>query len=203
MASIDLIKAIGEATPKPLSAGAPVPDPLRRVLAHAFTPEALEHLARRPKRIRGGRGKGGNTNYAESVLTRYFRRAGKVKFHPNGSQRPPDAVIGDCEFEWKSAWLLSANFAFNDSVPQGGRYYCFYARNARRALVIPGDVLVLGMNEEVIVRIHEDIARAREAGKDDGLCFFYPRTNMFVRNFLKYAKANGYFDYDRGVIWTP
>jgi hypothetical protein len=59
------------------------------------------------------------------------------------------------------------------------------------------------MNEEVIVHMYDDIARARQTGKDDGLCFFYPRINMFVRNFLKYAQANGYFDYDRGVIWTP
>jgi len=203
MAPIDLVKAISRAKPQPLDMEAPVPNPLRQVLIHTFTQEVFEQLAKRPKRTGSGRGKGGNTNYAESVLMRYFRKAGKVRFHPNGSQRPPDVLLDDCEFEWKSAQSLSANFAFNDSVPQGGRYYCFYARKAQRALVVPGDVLVLGMNEDVIVRTHADIARARKMGKDDGLCFFYPRANMFVRNFLRYAKANGYFDYDRGIIWTP
>lgn len=201
MAHIDLIKAISEARPKQLDDVVSIPDPIRRVLVHTFTQELFERLATPPKRC--GQGKGGNTNYAESVLKRHFRKVGKAKFHPNGLQRPPDVIIEDCEFEWKSAKSLSSSFAFNDSVPRGGRYYCFYVRAAHRALVIPGDVLVLGMNEEVIVHTYDDIARARQTGKDDGLCFFYPRINMFVRNFLKYAQANGYFDYDRGVIWTP
>jgi hypothetical protein len=201
MAHIDLIKAISEAQPKRLDAMAPIPDPLRRVLMRTFTQELFERLAKPPKRC--GQGKGGNTNYAESVLRRHFRKVGKVKFHPNGSQQPPDVRIGDLEFEWKSTKTLGSSFAFNDSIPKGGRYYCFYVRQARRALVIPGDVLILGMNEELVIRTHKEIMRAREIGKDSGLCFFYPRINMFVRNFLRHASANGYFDYDRGVIWTP
>jgi hypothetical protein len=203
MAAINLFEAIRAARPVQIGVDAPIPESIRKVLVHTFAPEMFDKLAAPPKRLSRGQGKGGNTNYAESVLKPFFRKIGKVKFHPNGSQQPPDVRIGDLEFEWKSTKTLGSSFAFNDSVPRGGRYYCFYVRQARRALVIPGDVLILGMNEEVVVRTHEEIMRARETGKDSGLCFFYPRINMFVRNFLRHAPANGYFDYDRGVIWMP
>jgi hypothetical protein len=203
MAAIDLFEALKKAKPVPISANSPVPELIQRVLVHTFVPELFNQLANPSKRSVRGQGKGGNTNYAESVLKPFFRKIGKVKFHPNGSQKPPDVKIDDTEFEWKSAKTLNSNFAFNDSVPKGGRYYCFYVRQAKRAIIIPGDVLVLGMNEEVVIRTYEAIIQARETGKDDGLCFFYPRINMYVRNFLRHTSVNGYFDFDRGVIWTP
>jgi len=180
----------------------PIPEQIRTILLRTFNPSLFKKLATEPANT-SKQGKGSNTNYAENVIMKSWRIAG-INFHPNGVNKSPDAILDGIEFEWKACKGPAHKFMFNDSIPQGGRYYCLYSRSNRKALIIAGDVLALSMNERLVKRIFRTIRQARKTGKDKkGLCFFYPRNNLIIQNFLLKVPANGYFDYDRGVIWTP
>jgi len=171
-------------------------------------PDILDKLATPPKRLRKGQGKGGNTNYSESVLIPAFRslRVRGTKFHPNGSQRPPDVLLGGVhEVELKSVKGISNQFAFNDSIPCPWAHYCLYARSDRKVIAVRGDVLLLSLDSDLVKDVHGLILKARQRGmtrKHQGLAYFYPRQNLFVRNFLHAAPVNGYYDFDRNTIWT-
>jgi len=205
-AAIDLVKLLERAEVKEVSSRTPE---AMKLIASTMTPDLLERLAQPPKRLQKGQGKGGNTNYAESVLIPAFRalRLKGTEFHPNGSQRPPDVLLGgEHEVEWKSVGSLRGNLAFNDSIPSPWIHYCLYARRARRALAIGGDILLLSLDSRLVSDVHEHVRAARRRGmtkKEEGLAYFYPRQNLFIRNFLHAAPANGYYDFDRNTIWVP
>lgn len=205
MAAIDIVEYLQRAEVR--VPGPDVPDVIRHIVA-TMRPEILERLATPPKRLRKGQGKGGNTNYSESVLIPAFRalKVRGTKFHPNGSQQPPDILLGGIhEVELKSVKSIGKMFAFNDSIPHPLAHYCLYARADRRALAIRGDVLLLSLDSGLVENVHGLIAAARQRGmtrKNQGLAYFYPRQNLFVRNFLHAAPVNGYYDFDRNIIWT-
>ena len=141
MPAIDLASRLQVA--KVMEPDGSTPD-IMRMLVATITPSLLKRLAHPPVELEGWRGKGGNTNYSESLLEKAYRRVfRKAKFHPHGSQQPPDVMFGDEEFEWKSVKDNNGNFMFNDSIPDSLRHYCFYTRESKRVLILRGDILLL------------------------------------------------------------
>jgi len=183
-------------------------DVVRHIVSTMSAP-VLEKLASKPKRVSSASGKGGSTNYAESVLVPEFLKLGvrNTVAHPNGSQQPPDILLGGKhEIELKSVRRLSVKFAFNDSLPKPWVHYCLYAREEKRALALRGDILLLSLDSDLVTKVCEKVSKVRSLGmtkKGEGLAYFYTRQGLFIRNFLYAAPANGYYDFDSNILWVP
>jgi len=206
MAAINIVKRLQSAKIQIVTSKEP--DIIRHIVS-TMRPDVLKRLSTPPKCLKKGQGKGGNTNYSESIIISAFKalKVRGTKFHPNGSQRPPDILLGGkYKVELKSVKNISSKFIFNDSIPCPATHYCLYARSNRRVLALPGDILLLALDRELVEDVHELVTTARKRGmtrKEDGLAYFYPRQNLFIRNFLHATPVNGYYDFDRNTIWVP
>jgi hypothetical protein len=152
-------------------------------------------------------GRGGNTNFGENMAIKPFIKIPNTINHPNGLQKPPDILLaGKYKVELKSIRNINGKFAFNDSIPDPLTYYCFYARKEKRMLSLRGDILLIALNSDRIIKLNLKIQEARKIGrttKKDGLEYYYPRQNLFIRSFLNAVEVNGYFDFDNNTIWVP
>ena len=152
-------------------------------------------------------GRGGNTNFGENMAIKSFIKIPNTIDHPNGLQKPPDILLaGKYKVELKSIKNINGKFAFNDSIPDPLTHYCFYVRKEKRMLALRGDILLIALNSDRIIKLASKIKEAREIGrttKENALEYYYPRQNLFIRSFLNAVEENGYFDFDNNTIWFP
>lgn len=201
--ALNINNALKRATVKKISNQAPE---IAQYILQAITPELVKKLKISPKT---NKGKGGNTNYAENIIVDGFKKLNLLDtiIHPNGTQNPPDILLaGKYKVELKSVKKISDRFAFNDSLPDPFTYYCLFVRNNKRFLVISGDVLLTALNSTRVISMYKNILRVRKIGRtsvsNKSLEYYYPRQNLFIRNFLNAIFINGYFDFDNNTIWV-
>jgi hypothetical protein len=207
---INLMRQIQRAKVVPLDDSTPFAPPLIEVMSR-ITPSVLDRLS--------------SVSYkkAEGVLEEAFTAIPGIEFYPNGERKPPDMAFnrgGDrWRIEWKSVSDYNSHFQFNDSIPKGYIYYAFFSRKEKRYIMMRGDALLHCVRRGRVERIYKTVRRLREQEKKeygsrrkrtkDGippastLVKFTPRNNLCVQNFLPFAKADGFFGLDQGMIWRP
>ena len=198
--SLDLIKSLKSAKVRKVKPDTPE---IIKLIVNSTDERVLNRLSAKSKSLEG---RGGNTNFGENVVMESFLKIKKSIAHPNGSQKPPDILLaGKYKVELKSIKDKNGKFAFNDSLPDPFIYYCFYVRKQKRMLALKGDILLVSLDSERASMLFTKMTDVRKLGstrKGKALEYYYPRQNLFIRNFLEAVDVNGFYDFDNNTIWV-